>query len=271
MAEAQPTAADPEEAADPSLLLRLGKFEGPLPELFVLEAQSPQAACQEAAKGRKEARSPPGRPVLEDDLTLDDYGSDDEAREWQAAVASQFTPLPPNSAVSRRRMEARAQQCVVCFMEKAHTLVPPHANTVPQTSSHRFCTDCWAEYLLHCLKMGLAPGCPVCRGPIDVPDAWYVALDLPDHWCRQGLVEGQGKTDSSAVGLSWCRSSPSSPPVFWADSTGAGRGSRQTEGAAEDLGDLFGGPWQATLRWSWDRCVERLHCMIHGGPSSAAA
>ena len=21
-------------------------------------------------------------------------------------------------------------------------------------------------------------------------DAWYVALDLPDHWCRQGLVEG---------------------------------------------------------------------------------
>ncbi|CAE7793281.1 RPS13, partial [Symbiodinium sp. CCMP2456] len=77
---------------------------------------------------------------------------------------------------------------------------------------------------------------------------------LLSGWCQldtAGRMEevGQGKADSSTVGLSWCRSSQSSPPVFWADSTGAGRGSRQTEGAAEDLGDLFGGPWQATLRW----------------------
>eukprot|EP00439_Symbiodinium_sp_Y106_P083703 s66_g24.t1 len=128
-------------------------------------------ATAKAAKGRQEAPSPPARPVLEDDLTLDDYGSDDEA------VASQFTPLPPNSAVSRRRMEARAQQCVVCFMEKAHTLVPPHANPAPQTSSHRFCQR---------------------RGPIDVPDAWYVALDLPDHWCRRLPVLPPG---SRVIGL----------------------------------------------------------------------
>jgi len=259
------------EQIDPSLLLALGKLGGPLPEVMVLEANSPQCSGWRAQVDPACESSPPGRPVVEDDLALEDYGSDDEAREWQKAIALQFPPpLQPGSAASIQRMDARAKQCVVCFAEKPHTLVPAHALSGPQIASHRFCTDCWAEYLLYSLKTGLAPTCPVCRRPIDVPDAWYVTLGLPDHWCR-GSRAGARKEVMITSGSSWCQSSLSPPPAFWADiSRDSPLPSRRRRTRGEGCVDESAGDFFRGLRQSLEQCVERLHCMIRGGSPGEA-
>jgi len=102
-------------------------------------------------------------------------------------------------------MQRRAQQCVVCLVEKEHTLVPPHhgvaadgseacrlgvSRTSPCFDGHRFCTDCWTEFLLrhgseqppkgrHGSPRSKRLLCPVCRGAIGVPDVWRLRLDLP--------------------------------------------------------------------------------------------
>lgn len=166
----------------------------------------------------------PSKQFVEQDLSIEDCMAD-----GAEALPAVFVP---GRRSSRRMMEARAQQCVVCLAEKEHTLVPPHrcdsdsdgeaspqdlpyrASSVAavearaarraarrrQVEGHRFCTDCWAEFLRHGVvhrpkTQGAAEprrlACPVCRGAICVPDVWGVRLGLsprraaPAAWrCR---------------------------------------------------------------------------------------
>merc|ERR1711981_1352546 len=103
-------------------------------------------------------------------------------------------------------MEARSQQCIICLSNKEHTLVPPHllyctsSEDGPplkpeQVAAHRFCTDCWADFLHHQLAENTGAGasllnCPVCRVPIDVPDLWRVSFEIaPARQCCPQLQE----------------------------------------------------------------------------------
>mmetsp|Transcript_52927 Transcript_52927/g.134470 ORF Transcript_52927/g.134470 Transcript_52927/m.134470 type:complete len:190 (-) Transcript_52927:391-960(-) len=77
--------------------------------------------------------------------------------------------------------------------EKEHTLVPAHSSEDgPQhVDGHRFCSDCWAEYLYHskqqyfaqrATKKSMPLTCPLCRSAITVPDAWAAREELPSLW-----------------------------------------------------------------------------------------
>lgn len=57
-----------------------------------------------------------------------------------------------------------------------------------QITAHCICTDCFADFLKHCMRQQHSAStssnsfkllCPVCRQPIDVPDVWRVRLGLP--------------------------------------------------------------------------------------------
>eukprot|EP00929_Paragymnodinium_shiwhaense_P031140 TRINITY_DN17519_c0_g1_i1.p1 TRINITY_DN17519_c0_g1~~TRINITY_DN17519_c0_g1_i1.p1 ORF type:complete len:398 (-),score=60.34 TRINITY_DN17519_c0_g1_i1:134-1327(-) len=152
------------------------------------------------------------RLPVEDDLILEDYDSDRDG--------DSLAPLPrlPGAFTGRKLMLARAQRCVVCLGESEHTFVPPHGHTrcgtgcagssqasttSPSSGSrsrgpvegHRFCTDCWDEFLEH--HMEDAPDgkrrvlqlskliCPVCRDPIEMPELWTVRLGLHQARCRR--------------------------------------------------------------------------------------
>ncbi|CAJ1351055.1 unnamed protein product, partial [Effrenium voratum] len=84
--------------------------------------------------------------------------------------------------------------CIICLTEKEHTLVPPHtpreisAQTPAQSSveDHRFCTDCWEDFLRHARRAKLSSMiCPVCRGEISVPEVWSKRLELPQRWAQE--------------------------------------------------------------------------------------
>lgn len=117
--------------------------------------------------------------LLDDDLVLGDCDSDDEV-DCPASSSGRTT--------ARRLMQARAQQCIVCMEEKEHTFVPPHQTTTCQVEGHRFCSDCWIDFLDHgllVLRRGVSPAplsCPICRSCIHVPDVWTVDVELPTVW-----------------------------------------------------------------------------------------
>jgi len=131
--------------------------------------------------------------VIEDDITLQDC----EEVEAVGNGVDQLPPPPrwsPGSTGPRRLMQARAQQCVVCMEDKEHTFVPPHREecSTSHVDGHRFCTDCWVEYLYHCSRQprrrgfGVSPlACPLCRGAIHVPDVWGAAYELPACWLAE--------------------------------------------------------------------------------------
>mmetsp|Transcript_79765 Transcript_79765/g.207320 ORF Transcript_79765/g.207320 Transcript_79765/m.207320 type:complete len:398 (+) Transcript_79765:94-1287(+) len=147
----------------------------------------------------------PPQHLIERDMTLDDCSSSDD--EDMASVCDDFVhgtvsveeaEVPRRPGDGRRMMQLRAQQCVVCLAEKEHTLVPPHHGVDVDGSEieachlwgHRFCTDCWPEFLLRHRdeqQQRISRGsrksqplqCPVCRRGIGVPDAWRVHLDIP--------------------------------------------------------------------------------------------
>lgn len=85
------------------------------------------------------------RPIVEEDLHVQEYFSDDEAflvarRQLQVqscgggqasrcAGGGDEEPgpwAPPGAMTARRLMEARSRRCMICLADKQHTLVPPH-------------------------------------------------------------------------------------------------------------------------------------------------
>lgn len=139
---------------------------------------------------------------LEKDLFLEECSGEEEGvPHWSAGQAGRMT--------GRRLMQARAQECVVCLIEKEHTFVPPHlcssirgaarhgdqdhARWRQQIQSHRFCTECWAEYLQHEAsqqqeqRSAVRPRelrCPLCREAIAVPEVWRLHLGLSTRPAR---------------------------------------------------------------------------------------
>lgn len=221
------------------------------------------------------AEGHPHRPIVEHDLRVQEYFSDDDA--WAASSGSAAGGLAragarllawaPGATAGRRLMEARSRRCVICLAEKEHTLVPPHRNvgalaaaekpaapgrrllwgsasgsaastaaTAPQPGSqrvedHRFCTDCWQNYLQHLMRQGSGTPagprellCPVCRVPIDVPDVYTVRMELPDAWQSQCEPPPSAPLPLPAVSLQqaphgrgycWWRSTPESALWAW--------------------------------------------------------
>lgn len=128
----------------------------------------------------------PDQPIIEDDLCLQEYGSDDEAPHCASARV-----WAPGSLAGRKLMEARSKQCIICLSDKEHTIVPPHRheNGNASVEGHRVCTECWANFLYHGLRQqgrdGRGPpplACPLCRCTIDVPDSWIKDVELPLTW-----------------------------------------------------------------------------------------
>jgi len=219
-------------------LLRLGKIGRPAEEVLVIEAadRTPHSPAQPRAfvslAGARPPRPPMRRqcseesedaegPVVERDLLVQEYDSDDEA----ARPGSLPVRWAPGSTAGRRLMQQRARQCVVCMEEKEHTFVPPHREDSGQlVDGHRFCTDCWQEFLQHSLQRvrSAAPPpltCPLCRCAVDVPDVWGVEFELPAAWTQASGIEANSPQAStphgSYAGLWGGRSGE--PSSFWAD------------------------------------------------------
>jgi hypothetical protein len=166
------------------------------------------------------------RFLIEEDLVLEDIDSETELWKCSSSVAD----CARGSAQARKLMEARSQQCIICLMEKEHTLVPWHHCDDFQSgeptsmnwhdrhasqrhaNTHRFCTDCWAEFLQHRLReaassKALALHCPLCRASIDSPDVWQSLYEVPTKMSKQFRQKGLDE-----LRLAVCL--PSSP--FWA-------------------------------------------------------
>ncbi|CAE7744529.1 unnamed protein product, partial [Symbiodinium sp. CCMP2456] len=165
----------------------LGKLQSQLTEVLVIEeidgVEVTNLPRQPKAEPAKEATEDWAAETLyEDDLVLGDLDSDDE-------VPSPEPSYPSGRMAARRRMQARAQQCIVCMEEKEHTFVPPHLQGCDShVDGHRFCSDCWIDFLDHglsVLRRGVTPtplSCPICRSCIHVPDVWTVDVELPAAW-----------------------------------------------------------------------------------------
>jgi len=123
---------------------------------------------------------------IEEDLEVQDCSPSENA--------SELGPfLVPGQSEARRRMVERSQQCVVCMETKEHTFVPVHRQMgALQCQGHRFCSDCWIEFLQHRFRQYFAKQttargpmplpCPVCRSEIYVPDCWGTQCTLPKCW-----------------------------------------------------------------------------------------
>lgn len=165
-------------------VMRLGKLCTQLDEVMIIEdLDDGHEVCrtnESVASSKNEGEETWMAPsLLDDDLVLGDCDSDDEV-DCPASSSGRTT--------ARRLMQARAQQCIVCIEEKEHTFVPPHQTTTCQVEGHRFCSDCWIDFLDHgllVLRRGVSPAplsCPICRSCIHVPDVWTVDVELPTVW-----------------------------------------------------------------------------------------
>jgi len=167
-------------------VMRLGKLCTQLNEVMIIEELDGQEVCRtvdetkalvsENDQGEEKWTAP---ALLDDDLVLGDCDSDDEV----------LCPASSSGRTAARKlMQARAQQCIVCMEEKEHTFVPPHETAGHQVEGHRFCSDCWIDFLDHgllVLRRGVSPAplsCPICRSCIYVPDVWTVDVELPSVW-----------------------------------------------------------------------------------------
>lgn len=196
---------------------------------------------------------------------MQEWCSDDEGND----ALDTMRVLPPGSHRSRRLMEARCQQCVICLADKEHTIVPPHRHESAQhVEGHRICTECWSQFLYHGLRQpgrdgrGPAPlTCPLCRGTIDVPDAWAAFMELPQSWQQPRTVVKEPMPclpsctpSSSSDRRVWCQRSRS-------DSSGSDSDGSVVEAkAAYEVGSApLGGGWRV------------LRCLMFGFFNRAAA
>ncbi|CAE8722113.1 unnamed protein product [Polarella glacialis] len=200
-------------------LLSLGKLSrAGSSELMIIEALSPGVATPKlrhqtvirTKRSEPKKKEQQERWIVEADIMLEEYSSEGE-EEWQGLVAQLPPPWAPGSANGRKLMEARARQCVICLTEKEHTLVPPHREHGQRVESHRFCTDCWAQFLRHSMQQEghQRPVCPVCRGAVDVPDVWCVDFQLPASW-------GSGKRRDWTPEAGPPQRHGTTQPEFWA-------------------------------------------------------
>lgn len=184
--------------------LRLGKLRQPSEEELVIEeaddmlstpwTSESKASPSQTPRGWRLRRMPEAVndvEVVEQDMLLEECSSDDEPSSSSSSFPACWAP---GSVEGRRLMMRRAQQCVVCMEEKEHTFVPRHLQDAGQNvNGHRFCTDCWQEFLQHglqrCTAAPLPLSCPVCRSTIAVPDCWGVDIDLPAAWTQAPGVE----------------------------------------------------------------------------------
>ena len=123
----------------------------------------------------------PGPPIVETDLAVQDFSSDEEFYKKSKAWF--------NFNFGRKNFFLEAKRpCVICLSEKEHTLVPPHAARNAPSSEledHRFCTDCWEDFLQHARSSQASMICPVCRGEILIPEVWTQRLQLPRRWSQE--------------------------------------------------------------------------------------
>lgn len=176
-----------------------------------------------------------GRTLVEDDIVLEDYSSEDEGWAFPAGGA-EAAAAEGNPMVARRRMQARAQQCVVCMEEKEHTFVPVHADGAGDgVHSHRFCSSCWLDFLDHSLRSPRAQrlrggpraaaaaaavplSCPICRAAIAAPDVWGVGFELPEAWLRRpGEAEEKHLEAATLPSVTRPAGAGALGPITWAD------------------------------------------------------
>mmetsp|Transcript_98086 Transcript_98086/g.274568 ORF Transcript_98086/g.274568 Transcript_98086/m.274568 type:complete len:270 (+) Transcript_98086:70-879(+) len=135
--------------------------------------------------------------IDEGDLLVEDFDDVEDPAMAACGPSHDDGWFAPGSATPLHLMRARAQQCVVCLQDKAHTFVPPHSGggCARDVSGHRFCTDCWIEFLYHSSRQqrcGARPAplaCPLCRGGIHVPDVWGATYVLPSVWMQPAADE----------------------------------------------------------------------------------
>lgn len=184
-------------------LIGLGRLQGPNDEILLLEtgdfsckavsSSAPAHFEQTHFVQTTHEEELPGEVTVEDDLVVCEFDFHEEL------ISSSVTSSIGTKA-ARRLMQGRAQQCVVCMEEKEHTFVPPHeTGEGQQVHGHRFCSECWIDFLEHSLRhqpSGKARGssappplsCPVCRGIVTVPDVWGVGFELPRSWLHASRV-----------------------------------------------------------------------------------
>lgn len=222
------------------------------------------------ALGATDASVNPQKAFVEDDLEITDcldLSSDHEAS-VNGPFDDRWSCLSTGPFDARRRMANCAQKCVICLTDKEHTLVPVHlhadseindASSSTSTSSvtppgsatdgefgvfrgsaepqhharvqtHRFCTDCWADFLRHneethaksARSRARHLACPVCRGDILVPDCWLVRLGFSSgsdrrHGHRENIFSTPLETTSLLTSHpcdSWAQRQVSSETTF---------------------------------------------------------
>eukprot|EP00440_Ansanella_granifera_P006609 gb/GFBE01007164.1/.p1 GENE.gb/GFBE01007164.1/~~gb/GFBE01007164.1/.p1 ORF type:complete len:276 (+),score=47.67 gb/GFBE01007164.1/:1-828(+) len=240
-------------------VIGLGKLQRQTSEIFVIEECGEADICVHKATVKKEPwmhkaedRSPAPR-TLEDDLVLEDCDSDDEVR-----VSSSSSSMGRMTA--RRLMQSRAQQCIVCMEEKEHTFVPQHAaDSAHHVQGHRFCSDCWVDFLdhsLHALRRGVAGplSCPVCRGCISVPDFWAVDVDLPAAW-TQTRTSSQVKAEVAVLtSVADAAERAAAERQYWVDDAG--------RMAADDCTPVHARGPAHVCRQVWNNAVRQgAHCL----------
>eukprot|EP00931_Biecheleriopsis_adriatica_P019212 TRINITY_DN13171_c0_g1_i1.p1 TRINITY_DN13171_c0_g1~~TRINITY_DN13171_c0_g1_i1.p1 ORF type:complete len:283 (+),score=54.07 TRINITY_DN13171_c0_g1_i1:56-850(+) len=243
-------------------VIGLGKLQRQEQEFLVIEA------CNEAGQTPKDsvyqngleevpvhlsAEKSPAERRLEDDLVLQDCDSDDEVLYSSCASSSmgRFT--------ARRLMQARAQSCMVCMEEKEHTFVPEHlSDNVHHVQGHRFCSDCWVDFLDHSLsatRKGVVPAltCPLCRSDISVPDFWTVDVELPASWVPKARREI--KVSSEVAVLTSTAGMAASEQHSWVDDIGSVASSQIP--AADDCTPVNGRGTAPVCRRVWDSAVRQ--------------
>jgi len=161
---------------------------------------------------------------IEDDLAVEECGSEDEVQPLHA---------PWTKLAARRRMVARSQQCVVCMEEREHTFVPIHTEgSGDAVQSHRFCCDCWLDFMDHCLRQppqvarsgvlgrSCTPApltCPVCRSNVVAPDVWGVEYDLPETWLRPARASSSHKLGLASLPVADEVESAGRESMVWVD------------------------------------------------------
>lgn len=185
-------------------LLRIGRLrKGVVEESFVLEVDCDTPDLLSiVVHSQGTAGAAEEDPVVEGDLAVQDFDSSDEVE-----LHSGLLHALPAPTAARRLMQARAQQCVVCMEEKEHTFVPPHCEepeAVDQhVAGHRFCTECWVEFLYHALRQQRQRGkaeqlaCPCCRRAINAPDVWVQRFELPTAWRPPSPLSEEKQSRSS--------------------------------------------------------------------------
>lgn len=269
-------------------LLRLGKLGHRDSETLIIDVEDDRAGaantCMRAdssssSLSERRPTEATDRPVVEEDLCLEDYDSEDDAR----LPGSLPQPWAPGSAAARHLMKKRSQQCVVCMEDKEHTFVPPHSEDAPggHVAGHRFCTDCWVEFLYHSSRQqrrgNTAPplACPLCRGGIHVPDVWGVDFELPSAWLQPSEeLAAQARTPSVCPTMEaeaeplllWAEAAPSAGASDAAASASASSECSPVQGSARQIRmdsfavascwNAFGCPMPAWQSGCFDRIRE---------------